>query len=223
MRKLLLVEDDFAIVNTLSYILEQEGYEVKTCDSQKSAEEMIDAYEFDILILDVTLKEGNGFGVCKYAKQKGDYPVIFLTASDEEENVVKGLELGADDYISKPFRPLEFLSRIKSVLRRAGKVGSIIEYKNISIDTAKGIAYMDGKELFLSVLEYRLLLMLISSKGEILSRNSLLERLWDSGGEYVNDNTLTVYIKRLREKIEIDPQNPKIILTVRGLGYKVGD
>lgn len=223
MRKLLLVEDDFAIVNTLSYILEQEGYEVKTCDCQKGAEEMIDTYEFDILILDVTLKEGNGFGVCKYAKQKGDYPVIFLTASDEEENVVKGLELGADDYISKPFRPLEFLSRIKSVLRRAGKVGSIIEYKNISIDTAKGIAYMDGKELFLSVLEYRLLLMLISSKGEILSRNALLERLWDSGGEYVNDNTLTVYIKRLREKIEIDPQNPRVILTVRGLGYKVGD
>lgn len=223
MRKLLLVEDDFAIVNTLSYILEQEGYSVKTCDCQKGAEEMIDTYEFDILILDVTLKEGNGFGVCKYAKQKGDYPVIFLTASDEEENVVKGLELGADDYISKPFRPLEFLSRIKSVLRRAGKVGSIIEYQNISIDTAKGIAYMDGKELFLSVLEYRLLLMLISSKGEILSRNALLERLWDSGGEYVNDNTLTVYIKRLREKIEIDPQNPKVILTVRGLGYKVGD
>lgn len=223
MRKLLLVEDDFAIVNTLSYILEQEGYSVKTCDCQKGAEEMIDTYEFDILILDVTLKEGNGFGVCKYAKQKGDYPVIFLTASDEEENVVKGLELGADDYISKPFRPLEFLSRIKSVLRRAGNVGSIIEYQNISIDTAKGIAYMDGKELFLSVLEYRLLLMLISSKGEILSRNALLERLWDSGGEYVNDNTLTVYIKRLREKIEIDPQNPKVILTVRGLGYKVGD
>ncbi len=156
-------------------------------------------------------------------KENTSTPVIFLTASDDEYSVVTGLDMGAYDYIVKPFRPRELLSRIRNVLRRNEKNVSLIKLDNICVDTVKAIVSKNGEEIFLSALEYKLLLVFINNKGIVLSRNRLLEEIWNIAGEFVNDNTLTVYIKRLREKIEDDPQNPRIIKTVRGLGYKVGE
>ena len=170
--------------------------------------------------MDVSLSDGDGFAVCKDAKEFG-IPVIFLTASGDENSVVQGLDLGADDYISKPFRPRELLSRIRSVLRRSGKTQSMVTLGSVTIDLDKGIVRKNGQELSLSALEYRLLTVFVNHRGKLLSRNALLEEIWDAGGDFVNDNTLTVYIKRLREKIEDDPQKPEIIKTVRGLGYRV--
>jgi len=177
---------------------------------------------FDLILLDISLPDGNGYTVCTAAKKNGT-PVIFLTASDDEISVVTGLDLGADDYIIKPFRPMELLSRIKSVLRRSGKAESIFEIDNIKIDSVRGTVHKNCTEVFLSALEYRLLLVFINNRGIILSREKMLSEIWDIAGELVNDNTLTVYIKRLREKIEDDPQNSKIIKTVRGLGYRLGE
>ena len=148
-------------------------------------------------------------------------PVIFLTASGDEFSVVTGLELGAEDYISKPFRPRELVSRIRSVLRRCGETQAILEIGDLKVDTVRALVTRQGEECFLSALEYRLLLFFLNHKGMVLSRVQLLEEIWDAAGEFVNDNTLTVYTKRLREKIEIDPQNPTLIRTVRGLGYKL--
>ena len=173
------------------------------------------------MLLDISLSEGNGFAVCSYVKQNMDIPVIFLTASGDEYSVVSGLDMGADDYISKPFRPRELVSRINSVLRRAGKVQSVLESGGVSIDTTKAVVTKEGEEIYLSALEYRILLVLFNNKGMILTRERLLEEIWDVAGEFVNDNTLTVYIKRLREKIEANPAQPEIIRTVRGMGYKV--
>ncbi len=172
------------------------------------------------MLLDVSLADGNGFSVCAAIKANSDLPVIFLTASGDEYSVVTGLDLGADDYIGKPFRPRELMSRIRSVLRRCGKTVSILELGDVRIDTAGGSVSKNGQDIFLSALEYRILLVFANHKGRVLSRSKLLEEIWDFAGEFVNDNTLTVYIKRLREKIESDPQNPKIIKTIRGLGYR---
>lgn len=171
----------------------------------------------------MSLAEGNGFSVCRAAKSTTNLPVIFLTASGDEYSVVTGLDLGADDYIAKPFRPRELISRIHNILRRYGKANTVLEYKNLSVDTVRAAVRKDGQDILLSALEYRLLLYFLSNRGLVLSRSQLLEALWDIAGEFVNDNTLTVYIKRLREKIEEDPQNPQLIKTVRGLGYKMGD
>lgn len=162
------------------------------------------------------------FAVLAAAKAHGAPAVIFLTAADDEYSVAMGLDMGADDYISKPFRPMELLARIRSVLRRCGKAGKLLEYEGLQLDMVRGGVKKDGRELFLSALEYRLLLAFFQHKGEILTRARLLEEIWDAAGDFVNDNTLTVYIKRLRDKIEDDPQNPVIIRTVRGLGYRLG-
>ena len=149
--------------------------------------------------------------------------MIFLTASGDEASVVTGLNMGADDYITKPFRPRELIARIKTALRKRGRPGSEVEIGGLHVDTASGVVRKDGSEVFLSALEYRLLLIFISNPKSIITRGRLLDELWDAAGEFVNDNTLTVYIKRLREKIERDPANPQIILTVRGTGYRLGD
>lgn len=223
MARILLVEDDNSIIDNLSAFLRKEGYDVDVATGQKTALEKLNNSSFDLLLLDISLKDGNGYAVCSAVKSSYNIPVIFLTASDDEYSVVAGFDLGADDYIIKPFRPRELISRIKNVLRRNNKLGTTIEYKGIVIDTEKGIAMKNGKDLYLSALEYRLLLVFFNNKGAVLSRNKLLEEIWNIAGEFVNDNTLTVYIKRLRDKIEDDPQNPTIIHTVRGLGYKVGD
>ena len=221
MTKLLLVEDDKEIIVNLTEFLSNEGFTVKNVTGQAAALDIIEKEKFDLVLLDVSLADGNGFAVCSAIKSDGATPVIFLTASSDEFSTVTGFDLGADDYIAKPFRPRELISRIKNVLRLTGNTGSVTQLGDVLVDTVKGTASKNGNDLYLSALEYRLLLVFINNRGAVLSRTKLLESIWDIAGEFVNDNTLTLYIKRLREKIEDDPQDPKIIRTVRGLGYKV--
>ena len=221
MNRILLVEDDKGIVATLSEFLGSEGFSVRSVSGQKDALAAVNEEQFDLVLLDVSLSDGNGFAVCSAIKSEKGLPVIFLTASGDEYSTVSGFEVGADDYISKPFRPRELISRIRNVLRLTGSGSSLTRLGDVLVDTVKGTASRNGTDLYLSALEYRLLLVFINNRGAVLSRTQLLESIWDIAGEFVNDNTLTVYIKRLREKIETDPQSPKIIKTVRGLGYKV--
>ena len=221
--QIFVLEDDAAIAMGLTYALQQEGYGTTHCKTVKEALKTIEQESFSLYILDLTLPDGSGYDVCKAIKEKGDLPVIFLTAYDEEVNVIMGFEMGADDYISKPFRVRELMARIKSVLRRYTKETSngVIRLKDLQIRTAEAKVYRGTTEIPLTALEYRLLLILLNHRGQVLSRTQLLENIWDVAGDFVEDNTLTVYIKRLREKIEDDPADPKIILTVRGTGYKV--
>ena len=221
MTRILLVEDDKGIVTNLTEYLSKEGYEIKSASGQKGALKLVENEKFDLVLLDISLSDGNGFSVCKAIKSDYNIPVIFLTASGDEYSTVTGFELGADDYIAKPFRPRELVSRIKNILRLTGGANSVILLDNIMVDIDKGIVSKNGKDLYLSALEYRLLLVFLGNRGIVLSRTQLLDAIWDIAGDFVNDNTLTVYIKRLREKLEEDPQNPEIIKTVRGLGYKV--
>ena len=220
MQKLLIAEDEAAIVSSLREYLKMEGFETVAADGQRRAEELLKEGGISLALLDVSLKDGSGYNVCKTAKDAG-VPVIFLTASGDENSVVKGLDMGADDYIPKPFRPRELVSRIKSVLRRYSDSRSIVDLGTVKIDTDKGSVLKNGEPVLLSALEYKLLMVFVNNRGFLLSRNRLLEEIWDVGGDFVNDNTLTVYIKRLREKIEEDPQNPVIIKTVRGIGYRL--
>ncbi len=219
--KILLVEDDASIVCVLTEFLASEGFCVRSVSGQSEALKAVENENFDLVLLDVSLPDGNGFAVCSAIKAVHKLPVIFLTASADEYSTVTGFDLGADDYVSKPFRPRELVSRIKNVLRLTGGAGSVIQVGNVLVDTVRGTASKNGKDLFLSALEYRLLLVFLNNRGSVLTRTYLLESIWDIAGDFVNDNTLTVYIKRLREKIEEDPQNPVVIKTVRGLGYKV--
>lgn len=223
MSRILIVEDDAAIVRNLSELLRQEGFVICGAMNCREAEARLDAERFDLVLLDILLPDGNGFSLCKRIKSNSDCPVIFLTASSDEFSVVTGLDIGADDYVEKPYRPRELISRIRSVLRRYGKGQSVVSIGNVSIDMDKGTATKNGRDLFLSALEYKLFLVFLNNPGVVLTRNKLLSEIWDVAGDFVNDNTLTVYIKRLRDKVEDDVQNPKIILTVRGLGYKTGD
>lgn len=222
---IILVEDNELILNSLAFSLVQEGYNVQKAKNEEEAFKLLKE-STNLVILDITLPDGNGFEICKKIKEKVDIPIIFLTAKDEEKDIVYGLELGADDYVTKPFRTRELISRIKTVLRRynQGKEKSnIIKVKDVSINIEKGIAYKNGKELELTALEYKILLMLFNNAGNIITREQILDKIWDIAGNFVNDNTLTVYIKRIREKIEDDAANPTIIKTVRGIGYRVGD
>lgn len=221
MTKILLVEDDKSIVTNLTEFLRSEGYDIKTASGQSAALSLVESEKFDLVLLDISLADGNGFSVCKAIKSEHNIPVIFLTASGDEYSTVTGFELGADDYIAKPFRPRELVTRIKNILRLTGGVGAVVNIGDVVVDTEKGTAAKNGKDLNLSALEYRLLLVFLNNRGKILSRSQLLDSIWDIAGDFVNDNTLTVYIKRLRRKIEDDPQDPAIIKTVRGLGYKV--
>ena len=221
MIKILLVEDDATIVANLTEYLNSEGVLVRSVSGQSAALQLLAKERADLVLLDVSLTEGNGFAACKAIKAEFGIPVIFLTASGDEFSTVTGFDLGADDYIPKPFRPRELLSRIKNVLRLTGSTGKTVKLGDVVVDTEKGTAMKNNKDLFLSALEYRLLLVFINNRGRLLTREQLLDSLWDAAGAYVNDNTLTVYIKRLREKIETDPAAPQIIRTVRGLGYRV--
>lgn len=225
MTRILLVEDDPAIISSLTEYLQKEGFSITNVSGQKDALALLQEREFafDLLLLDVSLADGNGFSICAAVKNSTQtLPVIFLTASGDEYSVVTGLDLGADDYIAKPFRPRELLSRINSVLRRYSGKPAVLSYEGLTLDPSKAIVSKDSSEIILSALEYRLLLFFFQNKGLILTRSQILDELWDIAGEFVNDNTLTVYIKRLREKIESDPQNPVYIKTLRGLGYKFG-
>lgn len=220
--ELLIVEDDAVIAAGIEYSLEQEGFQVCIANSVAAARQLMSEKSFDFYLLDLTLPDGTGYEICKEAKKKADVPVIFLTAVDDEGNVVMGLDMGADDYITKPFRIRELISRIKSVLRRYGKSAQAetkVEIGSIEVMLNEAKVFKEKKEVVLTAMEYRLLLVFVKNRSKVLSRNQLLEGIWDVTGDFVNDNTLTVYIKRLREKLEDDPQNPTIIKTVRGMGY----
>jgi len=225
--KILLVEDDKTIASGLEYSLQQANFSTVLCYDTSSAKKVLaeNIDQFALCLFDLSLPDGTGYDLCRLVKEQSDVPVIFLTAMDEEVNVVMGLDMGADDYITKPFRVRELLARINSVLRRYQKQTqtNLIKIANIHINTLEGKVYKNGEEITLTALEYRLLLIFANHLGQVLSRNQLLEQIWDVAGDFVNDNTLTVYIKRLREKLEDNPQKPEIIKTVRGLGYKVGD
>lgn len=220
----LVLEDDSTIGYGIKYSLNQEGFEVCLCTDCKSAAELIEGcpQSIDFAILDLTLPDGTGYEICRKIKSQADIPVIFLTACDEEVNVVMGLDMGADDYITKPFRVRELISRIKSIMRRyekSGSAGNRLSINDITVDLGAGKCYKGGRELELTALEYRLFLTLLNNRGQVLSRNQLLSGIWDVSGDYVNDNTLTVYIKRLREKLETDGN--ELIETVRGRGYRL--
>lgn len=221
MTKILLVEDDDQIASYLGELLRAEGFDTQISGSKKEAGECLLAQAFDLVLLDVSLPDGNGFSICAEIKKEYEIPVIFLTASGDEYSVVAGLDMGADDYIAKPFRPRELISRIRSVLRRCKKEQRILSCGDLRVNVSSATVTKGEKELFLSALEYRLLLLLLQNKGQILTRNQLLEEIWDASGEYVNDNTLSVYMKRLREKIEENPQIPRLLHTIRGIGYRM--
>ena len=221
-QRILLVEDDGGIVWALNEVLRGEGFEVCAVSGETEAKRYLEGGSLpDVILLDLALADGNGCSLFCTVKEKYGVPTIFLTASGDEESVCRGLELGAEDYIAKPFRARELVSRIRSVLRRSTCTRNIVQLENVTVDTDKGTVTKNGAEIALSALEYRILLVFIGNRGRLLSRSRLLEEIWDVGGDFVNDNTLTVYIKRLREKIEDDPQDPHIIKTVRGLGYRV--
>ena len=220
MEKLLLVEDDSALVRRLTEYLSAEGFRCFSAGGQTQAAALIDAEKPDLALVDITLAEGSGYAVCTYARGKG-VPVIFLTASGDELSTVTGLDMGADDYIAKPFRPKELVSRIRSVLRRTSGNHGEIALGELRVDTGKGLVFRGERQIFLSALEYRLFMFFLNHRGQVLTREQLLDEIWDSAGEYVSDNTLTVYIKRLREKLEDELQDPRLILTVRGIGYQL--
>ena len=219
MNTILLVEDSESIIMGLKYSLEQEGFKVITAKTIKEAKNHKD---YDLILLDISLPDGNGFDFFKEVKKKEDVPVIFLTALDEEINIVKGLDLGAEDYIVKPFRVKELISRIKVALRRYNKMSSsTININGIELDTENMEAKKDGKVIELTSLEFKILLLLFTNKNKLVTRDMILNKIWDLAGNFVNDNTLTVYIKRIREKI--GDSEGKIIKTIRGVGYKVDE
>ena len=223
--RILLVEDDKSIIMGLKYSLESEGFSVMVAENQAQALAALKRETYELLLLDVMLPDGSGYEVCRQAKAQADVPVIFLTACDEEVNVVMGLDMGADDYVTKPFRVRELLSRIRSVLRRSERTSDPVvwQFGPLAIHPKRAYVTVNGQEVALTALEYRLLLTLAANAGRVLSRAQLLEGIWDVAGNFVNDNTLTVYMKRLRDKLEEDPSNPKLIQTVRGMGYRMGE
>lgn len=225
MTKILLIEDEKNIQISITYYLQKEGFKINSANNVKEACEKIENDMYNLILLDVTLPDGNGFDLYNKVIKNKNIPVIFLTALDEEKDIVKGFELGADDYITKPFHAGELLYRIKNVLRHTKNINQdeIIKIKNIKINLNKKLVLKDDKEVELTALEFKILQMLFENRGRIISRTRILEYIWDENENFVNDNTLTVYIKRIREKIEKDPNNAEIIKTVRGIGYKILD
>lgn len=225
MSKLLLLEDDESLIDGLGYSLGRAGFRMEIARNlQECRRALEEEGEYDLLLLDVTLPDGSGFQICEEMRAKGSsIPIIFLTAADEETSIIRGLDLGGDDYITKPFRLGELLSRIRALLRRAARgreEGAVLKSCSLTIDTQSLKVYRDGEALELTGAEYRLLCLLVKNAGRILTRSMILDALWDGNGNYVDDNTLSVYIRRLREKIEKDPSSPQSLLTVRGLGYQ---
>lgn len=217
--KLLLVEDNESIILGLEYLLEGEGYEYKTAKTSGEAQALFNSEYFDMALLDISLPDGDGFELCRRLKKAQEIPVIFLTAREEENDVVKGFDMGADDYIQKPFRNRELISRIKNVLRRSGKDNDVLCCRFLKLDTKTGKAYSRGEEIVLTKLEYRILSSMMNNQGKLFTRDEILAGIWDAAGNFVNDNTLTVTMKRLREKI--GDSDGEIIKTVRGMGYRI--
>ena len=222
--KILMIEDDVAIRTGLKYYLEQENFEVIEIDNGKDSLKILTDEDISICLLDVNLPDINGFDLFKKLKEIKDIPIIFLTANDLETSIVMGLDMGADDYVTKPFRARELISRIHNALRKKRQgTTNIIHFKNITVDLNGARVLKDNKDVFLTALEYKIVLTFFLNPNVIFTREKILADIWDVNEEYVNDNTLTVYIKRIREKLEKDPTNPEIIVTVRGIGYKLGE
>lgn len=232
MKKILLVEDDSALAIGIEYTLNGEGFQVTRAKNLKEAGIIFNEKDLDLILLDLMLPDGSGYDFCKEIRGKSSIPIIFITACDEEANVILGLDIGGDDYITKPIRIRELISRINAVLRRREAYGEKSQNKSMNkeenseiiegdlrIELLKTKVYKKNQEIVLTPAEYRLLLILIKNKGNVLERGVLLEKLWDVDGNFVDGNTLNVYIKRLREKIEDNPKEPKYIETVRGIGY----
>lgn len=218
-----MLEDDAALIDGLQYALGKQGYELEVVRSVGEAKNCWKR-GFDLLLLDVSLPDGTGFELCESVRKSGSLvPVIFLTAADDEMSIIRGLDGGGDDYVTKPFRLGELCSRIHALLRRAGAAKeekSILRSGDITIDLQKGKAFRGNEALLLTAAEYRLLTLLVSNEGIVVTRNRILEQLWDDGGNFVDDNTVSVYIRRLREKIEEEPSRPRRLLTARGFGYR---
>ena len=221
-KKLLLVEDDPVSVSALTRLLAAEGFLVVSTARQDEVLPLLQKNHFDLALIDLALEQGNGFGACAdfHSKEPG-VPVIFLTASDDEGSTVAGLDMGAVDYVAKPFRPRELLSRIRVALRQKEPVASVLHVQDLSCEVATAQVRKGEREVTLSAMEYKLLLTFLQSPNKLLTRKYLCDVIWNSAGEYVDDNTLNVYIRRLREKIEDDPSSPELLVTVRGLGYKM--
>lgn len=226
MSRLLLLEDDVSLIDGLRYSLEKNGFELEVARTVREARACLkEGRSFDLLLLDVTLPDGTGFMICEEVRSAGDTtPIIFLTASDEETSIIRGLDSGGDDYITKPFRLGELCSRIRALLRRSAmgkqEESGLLRSGPVTVDQLAERVYLEGQLLDLTGAEYRLLCLFLRHDGQVLTRNAILDALWDGNGSYVDDNTLSVYIRRLREKIEREPSRPEHLMTMRGMGYR---
>ena len=221
MNKILLLEDDKSLIYGLSFSFEKQGFDADIARTISEALDLWAKNKYELLILDVSLPDGSGFEFCRKVRKNSDVPIIFLTASDEETSVIMGLEIGGDDYITKPFRLSILISRINALLRRTEKYNNKnIESNGIKIHLSESIAYKNGDALDLTSGEYKLLCLFMKNPNIVLSKDQILENLWDINDNYIDNNSVTVYIRRLRVKIEDNPSHPKMIQTIRGLGYK---
>jgi len=229
MNKLLLVEDDESLAIGIEFSLKDGGYQVSCTSTVEEGKNLFHLEQFDLILLDVNLPDGNGYELCKYIREKSDVPIIFLTACDDEVNIVQGLELGGDDYITKPFRVRELLSRIKASIRRNSRnitnskdisIESTLKSENILVDNIKGIVRKNGEIINLTAQEYKLLLIFMNKPNVLMKRDEILCELLEGEDPFFDENTLSVYIKRIREKIEDNPRDPQYIVNKRGLGYK---
>lgn len=223
MSRILLLEDDLSLINGLSFAFKKQGYELTIARTLKEAEMLWGDDKYELLVLDVSLPDGTGFEFCEKVRQVSKVPIIFLTASDEEMSIIMGLDIGGDDYITKPFKLGVLVSRINALLRRArdfGVVDTELQSNGIRVHLLQGQVYKNGDLLDLTVAEYKLLCLFMKNPNVVLTKEQILDKLWDCDGNYVDNNTLTVYIRRLRIKIEDDPGKPNRIITVRGMGYK---
>ena len=223
MSNILLLEDDLSLINGLSFALRKQGYELEVARTIKEVDIVWAEGKYDLLILDVSLPDGSGFEICEKVRQTSKVPIIFLTASDEEVNIIMGLDMGGDDYITKPFKLGVLLSRINALLRRAGdfsRTDTEIQSNGLKAILTQGKVYKNGELLDLTAGEYKLLCLFMQNPGTVLSKEQILENLWDNEGNYIDNNTLNVYIRRLRTKVEDNPSDPQMILTVRRMGYK---
>ncbi|MCM1048444.1 MAG: response regulator transcription factor [Clostridiales bacterium] len=223
MKKLFLLEDDLSLINGLSFAIKKQGYEIVIARTTLEADELWADGKYDLVILDVSLPDGSGFDFCKKIRQTSKVPIMFLTAADEETDIIMGLDIGGDDYITKPFKLAVFLSRINALIRRSENFNNTVTELNsgaINIQLLKGEVYKKGEPVELTASEYKLLCMFMENPDQILSAEQILSRLWDCSENYIDNNSLTVYIRRLRTKIEDNPAEPKRIVTVRGMGYK---
>nr|WP_292167555.1 response regulator transcription factor [Butyrivibrio sp.] len=222
-KKLFLLEDDLSLINGLTFAIQKQGYEIDVARTTAEAESLWDKDKYNMAILDVSLPDGSGFDFCRKIRESSKMPIMFLTAADEETDVIMGLDIGADDYITKPFKLAIFLSRINALLRRSDDFNTApveLISRGITLKLLKGEAYKDGKLIDLTASEYKLLKLFMDNQDQVLSSDQILNSLWDCEEKFIDNNSLTVYIRRLRTKIEDDPGNPKKIITVRGMGYK---